>query len=430
MPRSVASGRVAASNRVATQDIKSSLSFNGTSSYTTFSGVRHTSGIFSLGFWVKPYKPKFYQRFVSCRGYTTNGGFELEYVGTDDSFRSIFTSSSDALIGTSGAIRIDRGFWSYIALTVENSTVKTYVNGDLRDTLTLSGVLGSASSQSLTLGRKSYDTSMYALMNMSQFSFESGAVWTTEQIKQRMSQLPLSGTVIARLDEGAGTTAYDSSGNGNHGTITAGTYTSDVPTKKRGVVGGNLVYNGDFEYAPPFTAATTANSRFIDGTAGGNSSLDLHFKWRTNGASNNFTAQYDSVEKKSGSYSMKVSLTNAAGYAGITWGNQNTTSTMIPVLQNTSYTMSGWVKTTGVSPGAARIDMIEYDGALGTPAVQSTTAVGGTTDWTFYTKTFTTGSTTRFIQPRAVLGTGAVSSAWFDDIQLRPTTPVTRGVVS
>jgi hypothetical protein len=130
--------------------MKSSLKFDGSTSYASFSGVRHTSGIFSLGFWVKPYKPMFYQRLVSCRGYTTDGGFEMEYVGVYDSFHSIFTNSSDGSIGITGSIYINRGSWNYVSMTVENSTVKTYVNAELKYTLTLSGTIGSAASQNLT----------------------------------------------------------------------------------------------------------------------------------------------------------------------------------------------------------------------------------------------------------------------------------------
>lgn len=422
MPRSVASGRTAATNRVAVQDMKSSLMMTSSTSYVSLGAKTYLDGKpFTFYGWVKPtnYSARLFH-------------YGFNYAGNAGYLVRLSASANIVLFtGTSSALSVGAGItphqWVWLGVTYDGSSVvKFYKNGAYLSQTTMSPRVASGGTFLCAENTTGNAISTHKNQGIHDVVLtDTEMALAAQGIQQTRGQLG-----YYTYNEGSGTTAYDSSGNGNNGTITSGTFTSDVPTKKRGVVGGNLVYNGDFEYAPPFTAATTANSRFIDGTAGGNSSLDLHFKWRTNGASNNFTAQYDSVEKKSGSYSMKVSLTNAAGFAGITWGNQNTTSTMIPVLQNTSYTMSGWVKTTGVFPGAAKIDMIEYDGALGIPNVQSTTAVGGTTDWTFYTKTFTTGSTTRFIQPRAALGTGAVSSAWFDDIQLRPTAELKRTVSS
>ena len=42
----------------------------------------------------------------------------------------------------------------------------------------------------------------------------------------------------------------------------------------------NLLTNGDFEYAPPFTAATTSATRFIDGTATGSANNYSPYIWR------------------------------------------------------------------------------------------------------------------------------------------------------
>ena len=188
----------------------------------------------------------------------------------------------------------------------------------------------------------------------------------------------------------------------------------------------NLVANGDFEYAPAFTAATDTSSRFIDGTANSGNGNDNPYKWRSNGASSQFAIQYDTTEKYTGTASLKLSLTNSAGNANATWGNQNFVNTMIPVLPSTSYTMSGWMKTDSVFTSAATIGRVEYNGASGVVTTGATSTASGTTNWTFYTSTFTTGAATRYIQPRLQLATGAVSSAWFDDIKLTKTTPDAR----
>jgi hypothetical protein len=93
--------------------------------------------------------------------------------------------------------------------------------------------------------------------------------------------------------------------------------------------------------------------------------------------------------------------------------------TMIPVLPNTSYTVTGWAKTNNVNTNSVYIDALEYYGNLGVNATNSTNKLSGTQDWTQLTKTFTTGSVTRFIL--IVLRNnvaGNVSDAWYDDITL------------
>jgi hypothetical protein len=429
--------------RLAVVDMKSSLSFNGTTSYATFNGVRHTSGIFSLGFWVKPYKPNFDQRLVSCRGYTTDGGFEMEYVGLEDAFHLIFTNSSDGSIGTSGSVYLGRGVWSYVGLTVENSSVKIYVNGTVKNTLTLSGVIGGASSQSLTLGRKSYDPSMYALMNMSQFSFENGAVWTTEQIKQKMTQQPLSATIVAKLDEGAGTTAYDSSGNANNGTITNGTWVRDTPAKKRKTINDNLVYNGDFSIAPPTNVPQTAPYKWLDGTAAGkiaagasnstNRVPGVYF-WdvQSSGA-----IMIDTANKFNGKNSLKLSTTGLNAYVAASLGDFNIDD-YIYALPTTSYTYSFWMKTEYVSGDAVEGAYINFRCLGGSRTVVLNTNIGSvktTTGWTKYTGTFTSPSSARYLSviPRIDGHTGTatlIMDAWFADITLTPTTNTVRGITS
>ncbi len=57
-----------------------------------------------------------------------------------------------------------------------------------------------------------------------------------------------------------------------------------------------------------------------------------------------------------------------------------------------------------------------------------------TTDWTYFTYTFTTDSNINYIKTAfRINNDGAatlIMDAWFDDIQLYPTTPVTRNVAT
>jgi hypothetical protein len=237
-----------------------------------------------------------------------------------------------------------------------------------------------------------------------------------------------------KFDEGAGTTAYDGSGNGNHATITAGTYTIDTPSKRRGIVGSNLVGNGDFEYAPPTSVPHTTMSRWVDGTAAGSTS-NTNFGVYIIGAAG-ISAQFDSSIKASGKNSLKVSapankwLEAYVGYTGY-----GTTKNYIPILPSTSYTLKFKMKTNYVSgdSNGARVIVYIANGAFGAITSQNSTLVKTTTDWTSYTVTFTTTSDARYARVCGAVATdvGAatlVMDAWFDDIELRPTTLVPRGI--
>jgi hypothetical protein len=192
---------------------------------------------------------------------------------------------------------------------------------------------------------------------------------------------------------------------------------------------GNLLSNGNFEYIPPFTAATTTGTRWIDGTATGSGNSDSPYKWFVLSSSiNNFSAQFDTSIYRSGTTSLKTSTLDATGVVNIGLGNNNNRQTIerttISALPNTSYTITAWIKTNNVATNGAFIDIVEYSGSASQQATSTTSKLSGTNDWTQVTKTFTTGSNTRYIL--VVLRNnvaGNVSDVWFDDITLTTTAP-------
>lgn len=198
----------------------------------------------------------------------------------------------------------------------------------------------------------------------------------------------------------------------------------------------NLLSNGNFEYVPPFTAATTGVNRWIDGTATGSGNTESPYGWWT---PSSFTAsaaaQFDTSVYRSGTASLKLSTLNATGVANAAAGSnisrQTAEKTMVPALPNTSYTITGWTKTNNVNTNSVYIDCIEYNGTLSTVATNSTSKLSGTNDWTQLTKTFTTNANTRYLL--VVLRNsvaGNVSDAWFDDITLTKVPAQTRTVVT
>jgi hypothetical protein len=187
----------------------------------------------------------------------------------------------------------------------------------------------------------------------------------------------------------------------------------------------NLISNGDFEYAPPFTAATATTGRWIDGTAAGSSNSSSPYIWGLFGSSLSTAAQFDSAEKKSGTYSLKLSTLSGNRICTVAPQITTTTQGLFSVLPSTTYSYSFWMKTnrTSGSSAGAYIDFLERNG-VGTAGLSHiSTQVATTTDWTYYSGSFTTASTCRFIAPKIFVegNTGTanlIMDAWFDDITL------------
>lgn len=203
----------------------------------------------------------------------------------------------------------------------------------------------------------------------------------------------------------------------------------------------NLIRNGDFEFAPEFTAATTTSGKFIDGTALGSATNNI-YAWAITGNAG-FAASFDATQSHSGATCLKLSTTATGSYVeayrpdikGSTAGQYFGKN--IPITPSTSYTYSFWMKTNYVSGGATNgaclTLLFSNDVGTGTGATAAVTSpiVKTTTDWTQYTGTFTANAVTNYVQISCRVyghqGTATlIMDAWFDDITLSPTTPITR----
>lgn len=438
MARTAATGRTAATNRVAVQDMKSSLSFNGTSSYITPAIAPNITG-FNFGMWVKINATATWQELVSCAGSAENKGFLLKRQPNGGIYVLIPHSGGgiryiDFASGASGK----EGKWMHLVFTHVQGSQKAYVNGTLVDSDTATMI--DQAGQAMYFGRSWQLANFYSGLMSGVVFHNTTTPWTQAQITAlyQNGTIPSGATCVLPLNEGAGTTAYDSSGNGNNGTITAGSWTRDTPTKKRKVVNGNMVYNGDFEIAPVVNVPTTTVARWIDGTAAGSTTNNI-FGWGVVTKTGTAEAIFDSTSPSSGTESMKVSTTATAskiqvGSNGIDTAGNNRLS-CISVLPSTSYTLTFRMKTqlnSGTATGGAKVAVNTFTGAgayVGTPVL--TTAIKTTTDWTTYTSTFTTSETVRLLAAYLVVdGSGGAATlimdAWFDDIVLTPTTPTTR----
>lgn len=330
------------------------------------------------------------------------------------------------------------GNWSLITVVQVGSLVYIYRNGVVLVNGSALTKVGPTAATSSYLGSTN-GASDFLKGNLSNVGIWDRGLTATEITALYNGSAPTSGLLAYYpLNEGAGTIAYDTSGNGNNGTITSGTWTRDAPSKTRTGVNGNLVYNGNFEIAPVVNVATTTGGKLVDGTATGTSSVqDSIFGWYIWNYTTSYAAMFDTSVKYSGTASIKISTTATASSIGLRVSIHNDPSfkkNNIPVLPSTSYTYSGWVKTNVVSGSATTGARLQFVTSTGANDVTTTTAVTGlvaTQDWTQYTGTFTTAATARFVTPVLQIigndGTGTlIMDAWFDDITLTPTTATTR----
>jgi len=428
------------------QNSNASLYLDGNAGYFTVPITPDPTG-FSFGMWVNTAKKTAFSTSVlasSNSGSFTDGIMLLRNTTVTNKIQFLGYNSTNIMF-TVGGVALEKTWVHFAATYLPSGTCKAYINGELVETVTATGSIATGTT-SIYFGRRA-NTAVFAGMNANQLVWHNTTTpWTAEQVLAlyQSGTVPTGATAVYPLSEGAGTVAYDTSGNGNNGTITSGTWTKDTPTKTRKLVNNNLVYNGDFEIAPPAATnvATTTGGRYVNGTAGGSApSAQSVFGWIMWNYIGSYAAQFDYSVKRDGIASMKISTTATASTVGLRVSIHNDPSfkhNNIPVLPSTSYTASGWVKTSLISGSATTGARLRFATSTGTGDVTTVDAVASivtTTDWTQYSVTFTTAATARFITPvLQILGNdGAgtlIMDAWFADIQLYPTTPVTRNVAT
>ena len=324
--------------------------------------------------------------------------------------------------------------WHTFVGVRDGTSLKLYIDGSLAasTTSTINDCNESSSIAMFGNGTKGVFSEAFVTLT---------AMTATEVMNHEINNtLPVSCLVILPCNEGAGSIAYDSSGNANDATIGSPTWVRDAPSKTRKTVNKNLIYNGDFEIAPVVNVPQTTGYKWYDGTAGGNGSSTASVNTnRTTGIYfwdrllNGNSLLLDSAVKYSGNYSLKLSNAVTANYMIASLADFNRDD-YISLLPSTSYTYSYWMKTnyiSGDSTGGAFIDFRLYNGARVQTDQTNGTKIKTTTDWTFYTATFTTNATTRSLVILPTIsgntGTGTlIMDAWFDEITFTPTTATTR----
>jgi hypothetical protein len=149
-------------------------------------------------------------------------------------------------------IYISEDIWTHVALTYDGSAMKMYKNGVCEASLSASGNLllaDSSSNESFYIG-KNTDWSGYYDGRIDDVRIYSRAV-SADEIASIWSQGSLVG--YWQLDETGGTTAHDSSGNDNDGTLFNMDYWHAWCT---GHVGGALDFDGYNDYVRVYDNST------------------------------------------------------------------------------------------------------------------------------------------------------------------------------
>lgn len=168
------------------------------------------------------------------------------YIKADGQFRAFIGTPND----TTSLPAINSGEWVNLVLTRSGSTGSFYYNGVLAETLTLPTSamnnidisIGQNKSSAYPFdgqiaGFKLFNTALTAAQVADLYNNPEKVVPTGVDNTALKLWLP--------MQEGAGTTAYDGSGNGNHGTISGATYTHGIgaPVAQTAVIDWNKGVN-------------------------------------------------------------------------------------------------------------------------------------------------------------------------------------------
>lgn len=449
------SSRSAASNRKSIQNFNCSLSVNGSNQNVNIAPVSglpiySTSGYSVVGRFFLPRAPTGFNDVTLYGEGNSSSASQLFSVGLYNNNIGTFprlnikdNSGVTQLSGVLGNTKISIGAWHDFVWTDKNGVTALYIDGVL-DTANFNYTPSTYTFNVCAISNLSSNGIRIWSLNANLCNFAaipSGMSPLQALAFHQTGAIPVGAKGIWMLGEGTtNSTLYDSSGNGNNGTIVnSQLYTSNIPSKTRGLVGGNLVYNGNFEFAPPTNVAQTTAGNPVDGTSGGSSS-NYNFGWQFKSQiAGSGSIQFDNSISRSGAYSLKVSTTaiNSSTQASNNGPNSQTKNIPIVALPSTSYTVIFWMRTVANSGSAAtgaQLQILERSGAGNSiGGAHALPGVLTTTGWTQYTLSFTTASTCAFLEILPSLigndGTGTlIMDAWFDDIVLTPTTNTTRSL--
>ena len=147
-----------------------------------------------------------------------------------------------------GNVDIEISKWYFVAVTFDGTTRSIYVNGQLDASDTPSNVNVTGTSYQLGYGGAYYHNGELANAKVFNTALTAAQVADLYNTPEKVVPTGVDNTALKLwlpMQEGAGTTAYDGSGNGNHGTISGATYTHGIgaPVSQTAVIDWNKGQN-------------------------------------------------------------------------------------------------------------------------------------------------------------------------------------------
>jgi len=220
----------------ATEEVKGSndysLGFDGTDDYVEATPSTW-EGPFTVTVWVKAPTGQSEWRsiFSSSDNPTIKSSFQIDIGGTEKGYPGDWRFHGCAENSTNFSIDICEIVeeWQYLTVTFDGTTIKTYLNGEFKysDTPTFNG--------RFELYKIGVNRNHYRFLegNIDDVRIYSRALSSTEISDLYQGTHSDSTGLVGHWDfeEGSGSTAYDSSGNGNDGSINGATWSTDTPSE-------------------------------------------------------------------------------------------------------------------------------------------------------------------------------------------------------
>jgi hypothetical protein len=203
-------------------------------------------GHITVSAWIK--KPSGTTGTVLRKG----SSYLLDFWSIGNSLR--FTINSKWSLGA-GVVYPDDGNWHFLLGTYDGQNINVFIDGELKKTdAHVDSIF--VTSNSLSIGKNSVASDNYFNGQIDEARIYNRAL-SADEVKKLYEYAP--GPVGHwKMDEKSGTTAYDISGNGNHGTLTNG------PTWTEGKYGGAVEFDGVDDYVNG-----NLESSYSDYTVGG-----------------------------------------------------------------------------------------------------------------------------------------------------------------
>jgi len=414
--------QVSTPQRVALRDMGTALSFDGADDYVEIPDANLPASTFTGGFtlsaWINPKSLGEIggRIFDKSTGTSGNDGFTFTMQTNNIAVR---TSGGSAVSTQINSIRYPLNWTNVSAVVASDGTITLYINGVQSGTPAKStSISGITTTNPLRIGNYSVDT-----IRSFNGIIDSPHIWNRALTATEVSDLyynnivPTSGLVAQYLfNEASGTTALDTSGNGNDGTISGATYTTDVASRLRSTTTLSRLPVGQL-FRSRIDEATGDVARTMSGWIEDNRSLGWFFTEDVNYTS----AEFDTAVTRTGAKTLKLENLDTSGRCHIDYPVPNAASTiaiseignLIKVKPSTTYKLSFYYKTINKTSGYIGIVMT-YNRNTRTAIKNLISAVGTTDGWVLGSGTLVTGASDTGVVIRHQTNAGAIESNWFD----------------